>query len=277
MKPSSSRADFHHFPFLFLLLSLLLLFPLPTSCLTLNEDSGLNATDGVEDDQFGRSVAIQGTIVVVGAPQHDFPGPPPIGYFNAGAAYIFNCSSIPCEEVSKLESTNKTLVALFGSSVAIDGSTIVVGAPRFGETLDFLQGAVFVFHCPTFTTCREESMLMALDPSHQARFGERVVFSEGTLVVGALDRDESIASKGAVYIFNCSDISSCNQESQIVILDERRLERFGERLALRGSLLAVGTPFVDLGLKPANDPLEGLTWMGQFSSLIAPPFPPAPK
>jgi len=173
------------------------------------------------------------------------PGPPPVGYFNAGAAYIFDCSSIPCEEVSKLESRNKTITALFGSSVGIDGTTIVVGAEEFQVTPGSRTGAVFVFDCPTFMTCSEESMLAAPDGLHSDRFGRSVLLSEGTLVVGAPFRDESFSNQGAVYIFSCPDPSSCSQESKLVLPSGKKDELFGLALALRGSLLAVAAPYTD--------------------------------
>ncbi len=74
------------------------------------------------DDEFGSSVAISGSTVVVGA-----PGRP--GYTDQpGSAFVFDAAS-----GKLLQTLNNSAPAVgdeFGCSVAISGSTIVVGASR---------------------------------------------------------------------------------------------------------------------------------------------------
>ena len=82
--------------------------------------------DGTDGDQFGSSIAIDGDTIVVGAPRNDRDGE------DAGAAYVFTTPdgkwrSTPMN-VIRLEVPSAAEDHLLGTSVAIDGSTIVVGA-----------------------------------------------------------------------------------------------------------------------------------------------------
>ena len=72
-------------------------------------------------DEFGRSVAIDGDTVVVGANSDDSYG---------GAVYVFRTSDggATYGQVAKLTAADAAANDDFGGSVAIDGDTVVVGA-----------------------------------------------------------------------------------------------------------------------------------------------------
>src|SRR6266403_1180164 len=83
----------------------------------------LTASDGIGGDQFGISVAIDGDTLVVGAWA--------INLATGGAAYIFERNQNGVEgwgEVQKLIANDAAAHDQFGSSVGIDGDTVVVGA-----------------------------------------------------------------------------------------------------------------------------------------------------
>ncbi|GFE87004.1 FG-GAP repeat protein [Steroidobacter agaridevorans] len=109
--------------------SLLLLF---NSALALAEPAVLLETarlipgDGVPDGGYGRSVAIDGNIAVVGATIEKFPGN---GSSRPGAAYVFerNAQGI-WQQTAKLVGT--TPPDAFGFAVAVDGNVIAVGEPN---------------------------------------------------------------------------------------------------------------------------------------------------
>jgi hypothetical protein len=74
---------------------------------------------------FGSSVAIDGATIVVGANSSQGPAAP-------GAAYVYTragANGWPTTPTVTLNDPAATNLDLFGSSVAVDGSTIVVGAP----------------------------------------------------------------------------------------------------------------------------------------------------
>src|SRR5262249_53230072 len=74
---------------------------------------------------FGTSVAISGESVVVGAPTGIAQRIDAV----PGRAYVFEHSEGGWSQPQKLEAPNPTAGDLFGWSVAIEGETIVVGAP----------------------------------------------------------------------------------------------------------------------------------------------------
>ena len=100
------------------------------------EDQKLTATNGDFSDTLGRSVAIDGDTMVVGAPGHQDPVRP------GGAAYVFTRTPTGWVEQAKLTVPD---ASFFGNAVAIDGETIVVG-DFFSDLTQFgSEGAAHVF------------------------------------------------------------------------------------------------------------------------------------
>jgi hypothetical protein len=97
----------------------------------------LLALDAEPDDNFGRSVAISGETVVVGA---SFGGG-----FEQGSAYVFVRSGEVWRQQQKLEASDAAAGDGFGNSVAISGETIVVGAFLDDGAAGFDQGSAYVF------------------------------------------------------------------------------------------------------------------------------------
>lgn len=90
-------------------------------------------------DAFGLSVAISGTRIVIGN-EYDS-----IGAYGSGSAQVFDLSSpTPGVPVALLKNPTPIVGDAFGTWVAIDGATIVVGTPYDG-TAGYEQGAAYVF------------------------------------------------------------------------------------------------------------------------------------
>ncbi len=104
-------------------------------------ETKLTASDGSSGDRFGRSVAVDGSRVVVGAPHDDANGD------YSGAAYVFNLSEAGWIE-SKLAPSDGNSDDIFGEPVAIEGSRIVVGAPSDDDRGDE-SGSAYVFLDPS--------------------------------------------------------------------------------------------------------------------------------
>ena len=86
----------------------------------------LTAFDGKATDEFGISVAVDGETVVVGAHKHDIGSKS-----NAGAAYVYTKPGsvwANATESAKPTASGGAKNDEFGSSVAIDGDTVMVGA-----------------------------------------------------------------------------------------------------------------------------------------------------
>ena len=115
------------------------------------ETAKLIASDGAASDEFGISVAVDGDTVVVGAHKHDVtPSRGGTAVANTGAAYVFTKPGSAWASTStaaKVTASDRAANDKFGSSVAVDGDTVMVGAyshdNRDSTTAD--SGAVYVF------------------------------------------------------------------------------------------------------------------------------------
>ena len=94
---------------------------------TWSERAVLTPSDGRAEKYFGSRVALDGETLVVGAYGDDERGT------NAGAAYVFDRVADGWSQTAKLVSPTSSEGAFFGSSVAIDGDTVVVGAFAAGS------------------------------------------------------------------------------------------------------------------------------------------------
>ena len=102
---------------------------------TLEQDAKIQAGDKASGDHFGISVAIDGDYAIVGAYEEDTGGS------NAGSAYIFTKSGSSWSQQAKIQGSDINGDDDFGYSVAIDGNTVIVGAPE----KDGARGYAYIF------------------------------------------------------------------------------------------------------------------------------------
>jgi hypothetical protein len=109
---------------------------------TWSQQAKLTASDGEAGDNFGTKVGIDVSVspatVVVGAHNEDAGGS------NAGAAYIFTRSGTTWSQQAKLTASNAGADDKFGTAVAIDDDTVVVGATGEDTTASG-AGSAYVF------------------------------------------------------------------------------------------------------------------------------------
>ncbi|MFZ0229570.1 MAG: FG-GAP repeat protein, partial [Mycobacterium sp.] len=101
----------------------------------------LGAPDGANGDRFGRSVAISGSTVIAGAPQHT------VGMNNKqGASYVFTKSGKTWNLTPKeLTAPDGAAGDYFGVSVAISGKTAMAGAEYHKVAGKQDQGEAYIF------------------------------------------------------------------------------------------------------------------------------------
>jgi uncharacterized protein (DUF2345 family) len=189
------------------------------------------ASDGVAEDWFGRSVAISGDTLVVGATVDD-------SY--KGAAYIFVRNwggANNWGQVKKLVASDGAANDYFGRAVAISDDTLVVGAT--GN--DSSKGAAYIFarNWGGADNWGQVKKLTASDGTTYEHFGEAVALSGGIVVVGAWGDD---SNKGAAYVFarNQSGADQWGQVKKLTAADGTAGERFGDAVTLSGDTLLVG-------------------------------------
>ncbi len=110
-----------------------------------SEEDKLTASDSADYDEFGYSVAINNTTLLVGAPVDSVPEHNPES--KPGAAYVFKADGDSWSEADKLiasDPSSPPVKVQFGFSVAINGTTLVVGAIRADAEIEE-AGAAYVF------------------------------------------------------------------------------------------------------------------------------------
>ncbi|MBA3471168.1 MAG: FG-GAP repeat protein, partial [Herpetosiphonaceae bacterium] len=102
---------------------------------TWTQQAYLKASNPETIDLFGSSVAVDGNTIVIGADREDSGATGVNGNQadnsadDSGAAYGFTRSGATWTPQAYLKATNAGAGDFFGSSVAVDGDTVVVGAP----------------------------------------------------------------------------------------------------------------------------------------------------
>ncbi len=181
--------------------------------------------DGEAGDQFGASVAICGTRAVVGARADDDNGD------RSGSAYLFDTTS--GQQLFKLLSADGEAGDQFGESVAISGTTAVVGA-FFDYDNGSGSGSAYVFDT---TTGQQLFKLLPRDGEAGDRFGESVAISGTTAVVGAAGDDDNGDASGSVYVF---DTITGQQLAKLLPSDGAEENFFGGSVAISGATAVVG-------------------------------------
>jgi hypothetical protein len=154
-----------------------------------------------------------------------------LGWLGLAASPVLQAQCLPFGFETKLSPPPSTQdvptdQAKFGDAVAIDGDTIVVGAPNVGEA-PYYRGAAYV-------QTRGGVLVKELNfPSLTSiDFGDRVAISSDFVAVA--DSLEG-GSAGAVYLY-----SRANYDADPIPLVAGTTSRFGSGLALEGTTLVVG-------------------------------------
>jgi hypothetical protein len=149
----------------------------------------LTASDASADDAFGLEVAISGNTAIVGAYGNDDEGS------ESGSAYLFDVAT--GNQLFKLTASDDAAGDSFGSSVAISGTTAIVGAFRDDDAASN-SGSAYVFDV---TTGMQLAKLTASDATFEDLFGWSVGISGNTAIVGAFRDDDGVADVGSAYVY----------------------------------------------------------------------------
>lgn len=216
------------------LISFLLLVParIARGQCSFNQVAKLTADDAAAGDEFGICAA-SGDTAVVGAPRDD-----PDAGANAGSAYVFQRTNGVWQQVAHLTPDDAAAEDWFGSTVAIEGDTIVVGAPQHDAGAGLNSGAAYVFQS-TNGVWTQVARLVADDATVGAQFGWGVEMSGGTIVVGAPYAQTGTTSAGAVYLFH-EDAGTWQLVAKITSDDGASGDEFGRQSCLQAGTLVVG-------------------------------------
>lgn len=195
--------------------------------------SKIQATDGTAGDQFGGSVAISGTTVIVGANAIG------AGNIRNGAAYIYTLVGGAWTLQQKLTPADGEANDIYGSYVAISGDTAVVGA--LGDTVgtNVNQGSIYVYS-RSGTSWTLQQKITAVDGAANDYFGRALAIAGDTIVVGASSADLTTnIDQGAAYVYFRTG-TSWAQQAKLTASDGLGLDYFGDSVAINGDSIIVG-------------------------------------
>ena len=198
--------------------------------------AALTSSSGRAGDEFGISVAICGNFVVVGASE--------LNSSTLGSAYVFVKGSqgwANMTQTAKLTASDAVAGAVFGSSVACSGRTIVVGAPHhFGG-----EAYVFVEPAAGWSDMTETAHLTASDEGSIDDFGYSVAIEGQTIAVGAPQATGELEFQGKTYIFQRPQSGWQTTSAFAAELTPSNAQfdnGFGASVSLSGRTLAAGAP-----------------------------------
>ena len=187
---------------------------------------------------FGAATAALGKWVVVGAFSENPCGPYTPGTWPttaAGAVYLFNLAKV---SVTTLDSPHPAACDSFGFALAVQGSTLAVGASSGYLAYPTCTGEVYVFNLKT--TQLRYTVTSPGSPANGC-FGEVVALSGARLLVGAPEETSgSVLQAGNAY-----DFSSGSGALRAILVSAQPTASgfFGAAVAVSGGTALVGAPY----------------------------------
>jgi len=158
----------------------------------------------------------------------------------------------PTVQLAKLTASDGTTASWFGYSIAISGTTIVIGAPQATVGSNTYQGAAYVFVEPKtgWANAQQTAKLTASDGAPFNYFGGSVSIDGSTIVVGAFDAYiNSVPGVGAAYVYvePSGGWANMTETGKLTASDGVMDDFFGFSVSVSGSTVVVGEPHAAVG------------------------------
>ncbi|RYD83699.1 MAG: hypothetical protein EOP84_07520, partial [Verrucomicrobiaceae bacterium] len=194
----------------------------------------LQATDGTANDLYGYTVAMSGTTLIVGAPNHLESGS------GLGSAYlhVLGDGTWPLQQklVGDLSGHAGT-VNFYGSGAALEGDTAVLGSDYIDTPYGMNSGAIYIF-TRTAGVWAPSKTLIASDAAANGAMGKTVALSGNTVLAGSPNHPSGI---GAVYVFTRSG-QDWSQQAKVSAPAYGAGSGFGTCIAIDGETFVTSVP-----------------------------------
>ena len=196
------------------------------------QEQELTASDGASLARFGLSVTMNDDTIVVGA-----DGDAELGFFS-GAVYVFTFDGSSWIQQQKLHAQDARESASFGYHVAMDGDTLVIGAPQNAVGTHTL-GAAYVFTRRSQGWLQDRK-LVAKDSDAFDGFGLRVAINNDTIAVGSGRDSDAVIDAGAAYVYKRNGQSGWSLDEKLFASDAAQNDSFGCAVAVSNNSVVVG-------------------------------------
>lgn len=191
------------------------------------EEQKLTASDGVEGDDFGVAVALEGNVIAVGADLDS----------NLGACYVFTYDGATWNEQQKILCPDSEAFSRFGWAIALSGDILLVGAFGVDDGAVANAGAAYLFSFDGASWQLDQTLRPDV-PDSLGGFGYSLDLSADTAVVGAPSENQS---RGAAYVYELQG-STWSFVQKLQTSDPQMSDRFSEAVSLSGDTVLLGIP-----------------------------------
>lgn len=192
-----------------------------------SEEAIVRPSDLISDDYYGQSVALTDEYAAIGAYGANS---------DTGCVYIFKRSDTTWTQYTKLQGSDSSTGDYFGFSVAMEGSTLCVGA----RDANSQRGAVYIFQL-SGVVWTQQAKLQASDGSDDDQFGTSIDINTNYIVVGANNVGDVSPTYGTVYVYSRSTLL---QVATVTASSQVDGSNFGEsvKISTDSNYLLVGAP-----------------------------------
>jgi hypothetical protein len=227
------------------------------------QQARLTPGGGSSGERFGVSASLSGDRVAIGAERADN---------RAGAVYVFVRTGTNWIQEARLTAADAVPRDALGSSVSLDGDTLLAGAPVKDRPAggSYANGAAYVFTRDAGGWAQQAKLL----PSSGANgdlFGFAVDVAGDRAVIGA---PYALSAQGTAYVFSRSG-TAWSQQAQLDAATGAAGDEFGWSVALGDDRVVVGAPFAGQLIEAAcgaSYVFEGSTFVETGASAIAQPL-----
>lgn len=210
---------------------LLLLFHTHTALSQIAQSKIENPQFGSLTGELGRSIAVDGKVMAVGAPASS-----PFGISGSGLVRIYESDDLgDWHYITDLTADDAEAGDAFGWSVAVSGMTVIVSARRDDLTGRPDAGSAYVFVKENGAWI-QQAKLTADDGSTNDQFGIAVALSGDRAIIGAWGNS---SNTGAAYVFLRSG-EVWTQEMKLTAEDGMAGDEFGCSVSISGETAVVG-------------------------------------
>jgi len=188
----------------------------------------LVSPDAENGDGFGGALAVEGRTLVTSSTSADG---------GAGAVYVFVATGSGWDLSAQLSASDGLADDQFGSSIALSGNHLLVGAWAAAET----AGAVYSFERDSSGNWTETGKFTGSESVAGDRFGVKVTIEGDLSLVSASRAEQQI---GAVYAFRYSE-GSWSEAGKLEPRGLDKGDRFGSSLLIDGETVYAGTERVN--------------------------------
>jgi len=200
----------------------------------------LASGDPVDAGEFGTALAIDGDLILAGAPAEAGSGTA------RGAAYLFSRNLGGAGAwglVKKMAPGTPTDSSWFGNAVSLDGSVAVIGEP-WSDGAGTNRGTVYLFAKDQGGTDNWGQLrkIEAGDAADGAFFGFSVCLNGSNLIVGAVQAPGGGTQRGQTYIYAKDEggTDAWGEVQRLRANDAQNQDYFGYSTAIWGSYVLIG-------------------------------------